>query len=165
MSELFREYLPAILIAVALGLVIAFLIFRPRQRVRLTDSAPLRPHMNARDSRREANGIASEAAAAACDVSGEIIGAPVHRNLSASGEPADDFQRIKGVGPRLAEMLHARGFVRFAQLAHLTPEEIDMIDQQLGAFRGRLRRDRIAEQAVYLARGDVDGFEEHFGKL
>lgn len=167
MSELFREYLPAILIAVALGLVIAFLIFRPRQRVRLTDSAPLRPHMNAsaRDSRREANGIASEAAAAACDVSGEIFGAPVHRNLSASSEAPDDFQRIKGVGPRLAEMLHARGFVRFAQLAHLTPEEIEMIDQQLGAFRGRLRRDRIAEQAVYLARGDIDGFEEHFGKL
>ena len=165
MSELLREYLPAILIAVALGLVLAFLIFRPRQRVRLTDSAPLRPHMSARDSRREANGIASEAAAAACDVSGEIIGAPVHRNLSADGEPPDDFQRIKGVGPRLAEMLHARGFVRFAQLAHLTPEEIEMIDQQLGAFRGRLRRDRIAEQAVYLARGDIDGFEEHFGKL
>jgi hypothetical protein len=28
-----------------------------------------------------------------------------------------------------------------------------------------LRRDRIVEQAVYLARGDIDGFEEHFGKL
>jgi len=167
MTELLNAYLPAILIAVLIGLVVGFLIFRPRQRVRLTDSAPLRPHMTAssRDSRREANGIASEAAAAACDVSGEIIGAPVHRNLSNAGGAPDDFQRIKGIGPRLAEMLHARGFVRFEQLAHLTTEEIDVIDQQLGAFRGRIRRDRVVEQAVYLARGDIDGFEEHFGKL
>jgi predicted flap endonuclease-1-like 5' DNA nuclease len=167
MTELLRDYLPAILIAVVIGLIVGFLIFRPRQRVRLTDSAPLRPHMtgNSRDPRGEAKGIASEVAAAASDVSGEIIGAPVHRTFSNSGEAHDDLQRIKGVGPKLAEMLQARGFGRFEQLAHLTPEEVDMIDDQLGAFRGRLRRDRIVEQAVYLARGDIDGFEEHFGKL
>jgi predicted flap endonuclease-1-like 5' DNA nuclease len=135
--------------------------------VRLTDSAPLRPHMkvNARDSRREANDLASEAAAAASDVSGEIIGAPVHRHLSDGPDATDDFQRIKGVGPRLAGMLRARGFTRFEQLAHLSADEIDLIDQQLGPFCGRIRRDRIAEQAAYLARGDLDGFEEHFGKL
>jgi predicted flap endonuclease-1-like 5' DNA nuclease len=167
MTELLREYLPAILIAVVIGLIVGFLIFRPRQRVRLTDSAPLRPHMSSasRDARGEAKGIASEAAAAACDISGEIIGAPVHRTFSNGGAEPDDLQRIKGVGPKLAEMLEARGFRRFEQLAHLTPEEVDMIDDQLGAFRGRLRRDRIVEQAVYLARGDIDGFEEHFGKL
>ena len=166
MIELLREYLPAIVIALVIGLVVGFLIFRPRQRVKLTDSAPLRPHMaSSRDSRKEANDIASEAAAAASDVSGEIIGAPVHKHLSNGPNAADDFLRIKGVGPRLADMLHARGFVRFEQLAHLTPEEIDMIDQQLGPFAGRIRRDRIVEQAAYLARGDVDGFEQNFGKL
>ena len=166
MIELLREYLPAILLALVIGLIVGFLIFRPRQRVRLTDSAPLRPHMaKSRDSRKEANDLASEAAAAASDVSGEIIGAPVHRHLSGRADTADDFLRIKGVGPKLADMLHARGFVRFEQLAHLTPEEIDIIDQQLGPFAGRIRRDRIIEQAEYLARGDVDGFEQHFGKL
>ena len=166
MTEIVRDYLPAILIALFIALVVGFLIFRPRQRVRLTDSAPLRPHMTGnRDSRRESKDLASEAAAAACDVSGEIIGAPVHRHLSGGGGAPDDFQRIKGVGPKLAEMLNARGFTRFEQLAHLTPEEVDMIDRQLGPFQGRIRRDRIAEQAVYLARGDVDGFEQHFGKL
>ena len=165
MIELFNEYWPAILVALVIGLIVGFLIFRPRQRVRLTDSAPLRPHMaNTRDSRKEANDIASEAAAAASDVSGEIIGAPVHKHLS-NGPSPDDFQRIKGVGPRLADMLHARGFDRFEQLAHLTPQEIDMIDEQLGPFRGRLRRDRIVEQASFLARGDVDGFEQQFGRL
>ncbi|HUE79817.1 MAG TPA: hypothetical protein VMN38_09325 [Sphingomicrobium sp.] len=167
MIELIREYYPAILVAIAIGLIVGFLIFRPRQRVRLSDSAPLRPHMtgNARDSRREANDIASEAAAAASDVSGEILGAPVHRHLSNGPDAAEHFERIKGVGPKLAEMLHARGFTRFEQLAHLTPEEIDMLDGQLGPFSGRIRRDRVVEQAAFLARGDVDGFEQHFGKL
>ena len=165
MVELLNDYWPAI-VALVIALIVGLIIFRPRQRVRLTDSAPLRPHMASnRDSRAEANDIASEAAAAACDVSGEIIGAPVHRHLSATGGTLDDFQRIKGVGPKLADMLHARGFTRFEQLAHLTSEEIDMLDDQLGPFRGRIRRDRIAEQATYLARGDTDGFEQHFGKL
>ena len=166
MTELLSEYLPAILIALVIGLIVGFLIFRPRQRVRLTDSAPVRPHMaKNRDSRKEANDIAAEAAAATSDVSGEIIGAPVHKHLSNGPDAADDLLRIKGIGPKLADMLHARGFVRFEQLAHLTPEEIEMIDQQLGPFAGRIRRDRIVEQADYLARGDVDGFEQHFGKL
>ena len=167
MVELLREYLPAILVAVLIGFIVGFLIFRPRQRVRLTDSAPLRPHMtgSSRDSRAEANDLASEAAAAASDVTGEFIGAPVHRHLSGGADAADDFLRVKGVGPRLSEMLHERGFSRFEQLAHLTPEEIDLLDRQLGPFSGRVRRDRIVEQAAYLARGDVDGFEQHFGKL
>lgn len=162
MIEIFREYWPAILVALLIGVIVGFLIFRPRQRVRLTDSAPLRPHMA---SGRDRHDLASEAAAAASDVTGEIIGAPVHRHLSGGGAAVDDFQRIKGVGPRLAAMLQARGFTRFDQLAHLTPEEIDIIDDQLGPFRGRIRRDRIVEQAGYLARGDVDGFEQQFGKL
>ena len=164
MTELLSAYLPAILIAVLIAAVVAFLVFRPRQRVRLTDSAPLRPHMPNR-SRRETKDLASEAAAAASDVTGELIGAPVHRYLSGGADAADDFVLLKGIGPKLAEMLHGRGFTRFEQLAHLTPEEIDLLDQQLGAFRGRIRRDRVVEQAAFLARGDVDGFEEHFGKL
>ena len=164
MTELLRDYLPAILIVLAIALVVGFLIFRPRQRVRLTDSAPLRPHM-AGGRRGETKDIASEAAAATSDVTGELIGAPVHRHLAGASDTADDLLRIKGIGPKLADMLHARGFVRFEQLAHLTPEEIEMIDQQLGPFAGRIRRDRIVEQAGYLARGDIDGFEQHFGKL
>ena len=47
----------------------------------------------------------------------------------------------------------------------LTPTEIERLDAQLGAFRGRIARDRIVEQADYLARNDIDGFEQRFGKL
>jgi predicted flap endonuclease-1-like 5' DNA nuclease len=166
MVELLRDYLPAILIALLIALVVAFLVFRPRQRVRLTDSAPLRPHMtSARNRRSETKDRDSRVAAVAIDLTGEFIGAPVHRHLSGEAETADNILRLKGIGPRLAELLHARGFTRFDQLAHLTPEEIDLLDRQLGPFAGRIKRDRIVEQAAYLARGDVDGFEEHFGKL
>ncbi|MBA2466329.1 MAG: hypothetical protein H0V46_01835 [Sphingomonas sp.] len=166
MTELINAYWPVILVALAVALILALLLFRPRQRVRLTNSAPIRPHMtNSRDSRAENNDVVSEAAAAASDVTGEIIGAPVHRHLSNVAGAVDDLQRIKGVGPKLADMLRARGFMRFEQLAHLSAEEVELLDDQLGPFRGRIRRDRIAEQATYLARGDVDGFEQHFGKL
>jgi predicted flap endonuclease-1-like 5' DNA nuclease len=72
---------------------------------------------------------------------------------------------LKGVGPKFADALHALGFHRFEQLAHLTPTEIERLDRQLGAFSGRISRDRIVEQADYLARKDRDGFEQRFGAL
>jgi predicted flap endonuclease-1-like 5' DNA nuclease len=65
----------------------------------------------------------------------------------------------------LAAALQALGFTRFEQMAHLTLEEIERLDRQLGPFAGRIQRDRIVEQAAYLARGDLDGFQERFGKL
>ena len=156
---------PPIIIAVALLVVLALLVLRRRQSVRLTDSAPVRPHMVQRNAPPEGRGIAGEAAAATSDVTGAIFRAPVHRELDGEKDPADDLCRLKGVGPKFADALHALGFHRFDQIAALTPTEIERIDPQLGAFRGRLTRDRIVEQAAYLARNDIDGFEQRFGKL
>jgi predicted flap endonuclease-1-like 5' DNA nuclease len=165
MIDLVREYLPAILVAVLIGIVVGYFIFRPRQRVRLTDSAPVRPHM-AQGRTGEGQGLTSEAAAAASDVTGEILNARVHDQLVAeAGSGLDDFTLIKGIGPKFAQLLNARGFTRFDQLAKLTADEIERLDSELGPFRGRMTRDRIVEQADYLARGDRDGFEQKFGKL
>ena len=161
--EVVHGYWPAIIVAILFLIVLAFLIFRPRQRVTLTDSAPVRPHMQ-HAAPREGRGIAGEAAAATTDVTGPIINAPVHSALE--GEvPRDDLCMLKGVGPKFAEALHNAGFNTFGQLAGLSPVEIDRLDEQLGAFRGRITRDRIVEQAEYLARNDTDGFEQRFGKL
>ncbi len=152
-------------IVIVLGLVLLVLLFRPRQQVRLTDNgAPLRPHMQP-SKRAEGRGLAGEAAAATSDVTGQLLGAPVRRELAGEIEPGDDFSRMKGVGPKFADALHALGFSRFEQLAHLTPTEIERLDGQLGAFSGRLARDRVAQQADYLARNDIDGYEQRFGKL
>lgn len=157
------QYWPYIIAAIAIAIIAALVIRRPRQRVRLTDSAPVRPHMANRP--REGRGLAGEAAAAASDVAGELFGAPIRRELDGHKSPADDFILLKGVGPKFADALHGMGFDRFEQLAHLSPAEIERLDAQLGAFSGRITRDRIVEQAEYLARGDIDGYEQRFGKL
>ena len=154
MVELFDAYWPIVLVALLIGLIIGYLMFRPRQRVRLTDSAPVRPHMAVMP---EETVLGHEAGVTTQHV---INGG----DMVTSG-PSDDLERLKGVGPKLAVMLQARGLRRFEQIAGLTESELERLDQDLGPFRGRLQRDRVIEQAGYLARGDTDGFEQRFGKL
>lgn len=161
--DFLQHYWWLILVVIAI-IVIAFVLLRPRQRVQLTDSAPVRPHMQ-RSSPPEGRGIAGEAAAATSDVTGELLRAPVHKALDGVMDSRDDLVRLKGVGPKFADALHRLGFHRFDQIAGLSPTEIDRLDSQLGAFSGRLARDRIVEQADYLARDDIDGFEQRFGKI
>ena len=167
MAEYWNDNWVFILIAAAGVALILYLLLRPRQRVQLTDTAPVRPHMahSAQPPRGEGRGITDEVAAAATDVTGDILHAPVHSNLPGASGPPDDLRKLKGVGPKFAEILNERGIIRFEQLARLSPDEVERLDTTLGAFRGRLMRDRVTEQADYLARGDFDGFEHRFGKL
>jgi predicted flap endonuclease-1-like 5' DNA nuclease len=163
--DFLNAYWPAILIAVVLIAIAAFLLLRPRQRVQLTQQdGPVRPHMQARQE-HEGRGIASEAAAAIGDVSGQIINVPVHENLPGASGPPDDLTHLKGVGPKFARLLNDLGITRFDQLARLSEGDLDRLDQHLGAFKGRLERDQVPLQAEYLARDDQDGFEQRFGKL
>ena len=158
-----------IVLEVVVLAILAFVLLRPRQRVELTDKTPTRPHMSqserVRSAPAEGRGLTGEAAAATSDLTGTIIEAPVHRELDEGMNGGDDFTRMKGVGPRLAESLHGLGFNRFEQLAALSDTEIERLDERLGAFKGRLTRDRVVEQADYLSRQDVDGYEQKFGKL
>jgi len=186
MSELWSAYWPMILIAVAIGLITGVLIFRPRQRVTLTkDEGPVRAHMmqsqgqptatldrshevparGDSDGGGEGEGVVDEVAAATSDVIGQVLGTPVHSHLPGSQGVPDDLQRMKGVGPELAALRNSRGLLRYEQIAALSSDEIERLDAELGAFKGRLTRDRIVEQAGYLARGDQAGYEAAFGKL
>ena len=165
MTELLAAYWPIILIALVIGAIVGWLVFRPRQRVSLTDSAPRRPHMAVPPGSREGRGLADEAAAAMSDVAGAMMSAKVHDELPGATGTPDDLKLLKGVGPKLAVMLNQQGLVRFDQIAKLSPGQLESIEETLGAFRGRFARDRIIEQAQYLARGDTDGFEQQFGKL
>ncbi len=113
----------------------------------------------------EGRGVADGAAAAASDVGGMLLGARVHAELPGAGGPPDELQQLKGVGPKFAALLGAHGISRLAQLAQLTPDQLHALDAAMGPFRGRLARDRIAEQADYLSRGDTDGYQKQFGKL
>ena len=163
MAVLFETYWPVILVALLIGLIVGYLMFRPRQRVRLSSDTPARPHMAV--AATEGRGVADAGAAATSDVAGQMIGAEVHSHLPGASGPPDNLEILKGVGPKLASILNARGLTRFDQIARLSDGEIERLDADLGAFRGRLSRDRIVEQADYLARGDTDGFEHKFGKL
>ncbi len=77
----------------------------------------------------------------------------------------DDLQIMKGVGPRLAGLLRTEGITRYDQIATLTGDDLARLDAHLGAFKGRLVRDRIVEQAAFLAAGDRVGYEREFGRL
>ena len=107
-------------------------------------------------------------AAATTDVAGEVLGVQAHAALSGgdgAAGPVDDLRLLKGVGPKFVARLNELGITRYAQLAEMGETELAMLDEKMGPFRGRLARDRVAEQADYLARGDRDGFEERFGKI
>ncbi len=164
MVEVYDAYWPIILVALAIGLITGYLLLRPRQRVKLTDSTPIRPHMPPRRS-GEGKGLSDEIAAATSDVAGQMLGSHVHRHLPGASGPPDNLEKLKGVGPKLATMLNGMGIIRFEQLARLSEAEVERIDASLGAFRGRLTRDKVVAQADYLARGDIDGFEQRFGNL
>jgi predicted flap endonuclease-1-like 5' DNA nuclease len=143
-------------------------------RVEAEDPAPpqqpVRPYMRTRPIRdgidtEEGRGLATGGAAAMTDVAGEVLGVAAHDELPGSSAPPDDLQLLKGVGPKLAQKLNENGITRFEQVARLSSNEVAMLDERLGPFRGRIERDRVVEQASYLARGDRDGFEARFGKL
>ena len=159
------DYWPWIAVAIVVLAILAFLLLRPKQRVQLSQrDTPVRPHMQQRTD-HEGRGLAAEAAAAASDITGQFLEAPVHANLPGASGPPDDLQRLKGVGPKFAAMLNELGIIRFDQLGRLSDADIEWLDSKLGPFAGRLRRDQIPLQAEYLARGDQDGFEQRFGKL
>ncbi len=77
---------------------------------------------------------------------------------------ADDLKRIKGVGPKLEELLHSLGFYHFDQIAAWTPAEIAWVDSNLEGFNGRATRDDWVAQARLLAAGGETEFSQRVDK-
>ena len=69
----------------------------------------------------------------------------------ARGGQPDDLKRIKGVGPKLEQLLHSLGFFHFDQVAAWTEAEIAWVDDNLEGFKGRVTRDEWVAQAKALA--------------
>ena len=78
---------------------------------------------------------------------------------------SDNLQLLKGVGPKMVALLNGLGITSFRQIADWSDADVAAIDAQLGAFKGRIGRDAIVDQAGYLARGDKAGFEAKYGAL
>lgn len=153
-----QDNLILLVIALIIGLAVAFWAFR-RSRDR-SDQA-----LDRRSDGPEGNGLLDEYAAATQDMAGEILGVDAHPEIPGPSGPPDNLRLLKGVGPKLAAQLNEFGITRFDQLARFTETEIALLDRRMGAFEGRIARDRLVEQACYLERGDTDGFEAKFGKL
>ena len=158
-----------IIVAVLAGALLLLVLMRAgaRQRVRREADKPEgyvasreRPYL--KPPPREGAGVADEVAHATTDVAGAVLGVAVKHGPAG---PGDDLQQLKGVGPKFVARLHELGVTRFDLLAGLNANEAAHLDERMGPFQGRLVRDRIIEQADYLGRGDIEGFEEKFGKL
>ncbi len=112
--------------------------------------------------------IADEPIAASFDASPATEMAPPAP--APAPEPATDYAdapltQLKGLGPKVAGRLAELGVTTVGQMAALSDPQAESIDAQLGAFTGRMGRDRWIEQARLLAAGDKTGFEAVFGKL
>jgi predicted flap endonuclease-1-like 5' DNA nuclease len=152
MTDLAQYNLIPIVVAALVGIVVAYWVFRgSRSRAGARPVADPVPRQRVEDDKA--------VPAAAADDEAEAVAVP-----SASGPP-DALQTMKGVGAKLAAQLNAAGITRFDQLAALTPDQAASLDGRMGPFAGRIAKDRLVEQAAYLARGDTDGFEAAFGRL
>ncbi len=173
MAELVQENWLLLVLALVVGLLVAWWVFVASRRTKVAielrdEDAPAR--------RNQALIDAPPAAAATPEIppptpaglagAGEIVAAlaePVP--VPPAPEGGDDLTRIKGLGPKLADQLRALGVTRLDQIAAWDDAEIDRIDARLGRFQGRIRRDDWPAQARLLAAGDTAGYEAKFGKL
>jgi large subunit ribosomal protein L21 len=71
--------------------------------------------------------------------------------FTAPEGPADDLKLISGVGPVLEKKLNALGVTTFGQVAAMTRDDIENLDDAL-SFKGRIDRDNWLEQAAELAK-------------
>ncbi len=186
MPELLQEYWILILVALVIGVVVAWWIFHAsrRTKVELEDKPDGESAAKRNQALIDAPAAAAGAVSAAAN-SDDVAAAPAVADAEAgpaispqeapvapeTAPPppreaaADDLRRIKGVGPKLVTLLAENGVTRFAQIAAWDEAEIDRIDAKLGRFEGRIRRDNWVEQARLLAADDIAGYEARFGNL
>ncbi|MFP7570793.1 hypothetical protein [Marivita sp. S2033] len=76
----------------------------------------------------------------------------------------DNLKEIKGVGPKLEQLLHSMGFYHFDQIANWSAEEEAWVNANLAGFKGRVSRDNWVEQAKILASGGDTDFSKRVDK-
>jgi len=87
---------------------------------------------------------------------------PAALEAARGGQP-DDLKQIKGVGPKLEQMLNGMGFYHFDQIAAWDDEEVAWVDGNIKGFKGRVSRDGWVEQAKVLAAGGETEFSKRVG--
>lgn len=195
MMQMVETWWPLFVIALLLGIAVAWWTFASSRRTRVIDrnaadvldegAAPAARNQALIDAAPAAPvqppvvppGIAGAGTAVAAAVEAQQVKAAeevkaAEKETHAQSIPpapeqgaSDDLTRIKGIGGKLHELLASLGVTSFAQIAEWGEADIDRIDTRLGRFQGRIRRDSWVEQARLLAEGDTAGYEGKFGKL
>jgi predicted flap endonuclease-1-like 5' DNA nuclease len=175
MTELIQDNWVLFLIALVIGVLVAWWIFAASRRTRVElgsgteDDAPAKRNQALIDAPPAVAATVpptlGNPQAVGLTVAGAVPDAPVVTVDEGGGEGGDDLTRIKGLGPKLAEQLRGLGVTSFAQIAGWDDAEIDRIDGQLGRFQGRIRRDDWPGQARLLAGNDIAGYQAQYGKL
>ena len=113
----------------------------------------------------DAEAVAAAGAPADTDSGADTGAAAKPEMLSApKAGGADDLKQIKGVGPKLEQLLHSMGVYHFDQIAGWTAEEIAWVDENLQGFKGRVSRDDWVAQARVLAEGGATDFSDKVKK-
>lgn len=103
-------------------------------------------------------GAAADAATAVtADDKPEMLDAP-------RGGAGDDLKQIKGVGPKMEQMLNTMGVWHFEQMASWSAKEVKWVDDNLEGFKGRVTRDDWVKQAKVLAEGGTTEFSKKVKK-
>lgn len=76
------------------------------------------------------------------------------------GDKADNLKEIRGIGPKLEQMLNEMGFYHFDQIAGWSADEEAWVNASLKGFRGRVTRDNWIDQAKILAAGGETEFSK-----
>lgn len=84
-------------------------------------------------------------------------------SAETEGQP-DDLKQIKGVGPKLEELLHENGVTRFSQIAEWSDAEMDRFAELIGRMGSRIRSDDWVGQARTLAAGGETEFSQRVDK-
>ncbi|MCF8226953.1 MAG: hypothetical protein K9J30_13835 [Bacteroidales bacterium] len=78
----------------------------------------------------------------------------------ATSEEKDDLTMISGIGPIIERRLNYLGIYTFRQISRFTPQDIEVINDSIVYFSGRIDRDEWVAQAIELVHS-----EEHKNSL
>jgi predicted flap endonuclease-1-like 5' DNA nuclease len=106
------------------------------------------------------NGSKEKAEAEADDELPDIDPRAIEKHLPTIGEAtakdADDLTKIRGIGPWIEKRLNKIKIFTFKQIAKMTPQIEDDVNEAIKYFKGRVRRDEWVLQAQKIVGGTWD---------
>ncbi len=136
----------------------------PRDRGDASDKVSEAPGEAADTKAKAKPARGTVAPATQSDVKAESPGKKPETMAQPRTAGADDLKLIKGVGPKLEQLLNSMGFFHFDQIAKWGHDELAWVDENLEGFKGRASRDNWVDQAGRLAQGEETEFSTRASK-